>query len=52
VCGCDIGTLTTVQLTLSGIRVPFHLVDTVFDDLVAQSLHKVLSFVSSPVFFV
>jgi len=41
-----LGTLTTVQLSLSGIRLPFGLVDTVFEDLVAQSLHRVLTYVS------
>jgi len=51
VCTCNVGTMTTVQLTLSGIRLPFGLLDTVFEDLVAQSLHQVLTFVSSSLFF-
>jgi len=41
------GTLTTVLLVLSGIRLPPVLIDTVFEDIVAQSLRQVLSFVSS-----
>ena len=45
-CLCDIGTLTTVQVVLSGIRFPHGVVDTVFEDFVAESLHKVLTFVS------
>jgi hypothetical protein len=37
-----VGTLTTVQLTMTGLRLPYGLVDTVFDDTVAQALHRVL----------
>jgi len=44
-CTC-VGTLTTVELSLSGIRLPFGQVDTVFEDIVAHSLHQVLTFVS------
>ena len=49
-CISGVGTLTTVQLALSGIRLPFGLVDTYFEDLVAQSLHKVLTYVSVSAF--
>jgi hypothetical protein len=38
------GTLVVVKLVLSGLRLPFGLIDTVFEDTVAQSLHKVLTF--------
>jgi len=43
---CSVGTLATVELSLSGIRLPFGLLDTTFEDLVAQSLRQVLTFVS------
>jgi len=42
----DVGTLTNVQLSLSGIRLPFGSVDTVFEDIIAHSLHQVLTYVS------
>lgn len=43
---CVVGTLTRVELALSGIRLPFGYVDTYFEDLIAQSLRQVLTFVS------
>jgi len=47
---CDTGTLTTVELTLSGVKMPRGFVDTIFEDIVRRSLHQVLTFVSVSVF--
>ena len=40
------GTLVTVQLFLSGLRLPFGLVDTEFEDLVVYCLRRQLALVS------
>jgi len=44
------GTLTSVQLKMNGLKLPFGLVDSVFDDTVAQSIRRVLTYVSRSIF--
>ena len=45
-CVFDSGTVTTVQLTLSGLVFPFGLMSTTLEDLIAETLRKALAFVS------